>query len=658
MLGNTVYERSDYRDMSPSSREDSASLGHEESKHAIELLQNGEAVPCPRCETADEVRTSNGMRSRGVGRMKVDIVLYGGQNEGAERVGQCLQRDILGLRDPNEPPVPESAAETRARERKEKKEADKLKLEQQQQLLAVKVENNQAKGDTSIDSEVAIDSELGAFMSTEDSKDDILARAFAEEGDDSARSSVGPSILSSQPASSGRSVTIAEPIMPPKKKPQRPARLKPLPPDLLIVAGTSLKVPGTKRIVREFAKACHAQDEWLIYSSEEEDESSTAEDGPGKKRSKDAKANGDAASKPKKNRGAANGEETDEDADEDEEHEIHDPATPIRTILLNYDFPNPAREWEDVFDVWIQGDLQRAALSLFPRKQIDQDAPVDAKAIEEIVSSYTWAKFKDYLEEQRKLVKKEKKKAAVAATAGSLGARKGRLGRTVSAAAKMERTGTQSFASSTPPLLASSQAEKGTAASKAKEAKARARSLSPVKKPRANAAASGEAGAKRAGAKGGLKRSNSKKNPFLANQDASSVVSVDIPTIVEEEDVKQVQGKGRDGGTKAKKRKELPSSLNNNDAPSSKRNGWSRSATMPESELVVLIDSQAANRNGPVKEKPAMKKGTSVKDVGVGVKPSTVYGKGRGKRSSSVSVAGKEGRKSWGRTQSETAACL
>ncbi len=444
MLGNTVYERSDYRDMSPSSREDSASLGHEESKHAIELLQNGEAVPCPRCETADEVRTSNGMRSRGVGRMKVDIVLYGGQNEGAERVGQCLQRDILGCETPTSLPCPNQQPRHALVNAKRRKRQTSSSSSSSSNCLRSRSRTTKPRG-TSIDSEVAIDSELGAFMSTEDSKDDILARAFAEEGDDSARSSVGPSILSSQPASSGRSVTIAEPIMPPKKKPQRPARLKPLPPDLLIVAGTSLKVPGTKRIVREFAKACHAQDEWLIYSSEEEDESSTAEDGPGKKRSKDAKANGDAASKPKKNRGAANGEETDEDADEDEEHEIHDPATPIRTILLNYDFPNPAREWEDVFDVWIQGDLQRAACRSSPRKQIDQDAPVDAKAIEEIVSSYTWAKFKDYLEEQRKLVKKEKKKAAVAATAGSLGARKGRLGRTVSAAAKMERTGTHSL---------------------------------------------------------------------------------------------------------------------------------------------------------------------------------------------------------------------
>ena len=651
MLGNTVHHENDYRGRSPSSREGSASLGHEDSKHAIELLQNGEAVPCPRCTTADEVRTSNGMRSRGVGRMKVDIVLYGGQNEGAERVGQCLQRDILGLRDPNEPPVPESAAEARARERKEKKEAEKLEKEQQQQRTAIKEEPEKAKADVSIDSEGIVDSELGTFLPTEDSKDDILARAFAEEGDSSARSSVGPSILSSQPAASGRSITITEPVMPPKKKATRPPRLKPLPPDLLIVAGTSLKVPGTKRIVREFAKACHAQDEWLIYSSEYEDESSTAEDGgPGKKRSKDAKTTGDKPKRSCDSTGAAD----DHDDDADEDHEIHDPNTPIRTILLNYDFPNPAREWEDVFDVWIQGDLQRAALSLFPTRPIDDSAPADAKAIEQIVGSYTWAKFRDYLEEQRKLAKKEKRKAAVAATAGSLGTRKGKLGRTVSAAAKMERTAAGgSSADSTPGPSASSQVEAGKDAARAKVAKARSRSESPVKK-RPTAA---NGGVKRtvaaAGAKGGLKRSNSKNNPFL--DASSSAVSVEIPAIAEEQEGEEerpsrAQGKDSDGGKVSRRRKELPSSCAPG-APSARR-GWSRSATLPEAEpqLMVLIDSQAANSPAKV----------SVKDIGVGVKPSAVYGgvRARGKRSGSVSTAQASAKRSWSRTQSETAACL
>ncbi len=539
LLGNTVHQHSDQRDSLPASREGSASLGHEESKRAIELLQNGEAVPCPRCVTADEVRTSNNMRSRGVGRMKVDIVLYGGQNEGAERVGQCLQRDILGLRDPNEPPVPESAAETRARERKEKKQAAKLELE-----ATLKHESANA-GDASIDSESAIDSDLGALLPAQDSKDDILARAFADEAEAEA----------SEPKSGTQESAAAS-----KKKAARPPRLKPLPPDLLIVAGTSLKVPGTKRIVREFAKACHAQDEWLVYSSDDEPDTSTAED------SKKRRAT------PKPDKSVSTGTE---EGGDDQDDEIHDPSAPIRTILLNYDFPNPAREWEDVFDVWIQGDLQRAALSLFPAKPVDEAAPVEVQTIEQVVRSHTWARFSDYLDEQRKLAKKQKRAALT-------DARKGRFDRTVSAAAKMERT----QSSATPPA---------SAAAGTKSAKARSRSESPVKKRAASSAP-----AKRGG--GGLKRSTSKANPFVA-----AGVTVDIGTIAEEDE--QAQGKGRDGGTV---RKDTPPSVQPPSTAIGRKRSWARSQTMPEQQLVVLVDSQAKNCSaatyGKQKRKDAMSK--------------------------------------------------
>jgi len=52
--------------------------------------------------------------------MKVDVVLYNGENDAAEHVGACVERDLLGIRDPHEPDVPETMAETRARERKER----------------------------------------------------------------------------------------------------------------------------------------------------------------------------------------------------------------------------------------------------------------------------------------------------------------------------------------------------------------------------------------------------------------------------------------------------------------------------------------------------------------------------------------------------------
>ncbi|GAA95401.1 uncharacterized protein L969DRAFT_92533 [Mixia osmundae IAM 14324] len=68
-------------------------------------------------------------------------------------------------------------------------------------------------------------------------------------------------------------------------------------PDLLIVAGTTLKVPGTKRLVKELEK--------VIRPAE--------------------------ASKPS--------------------------ALP-QVICLNYEFPAPAKEWGEVFDCWLKADVQ------------------------------------------------------------------------------------------------------------------------------------------------------------------------------------------------------------------------------------------------------------------------------------------------------------
>ncbi|KAH8831773.1 DHS-like NAD/FAD-binding domain-containing protein [Flagelloscypha sp. PMI_526] len=78
--------------------------------------------------------------------------------------------------------------------------------------------------------------------------------------------------------------------------------------DLVLVVGTSLRVPGTKRMVREFSKAVRAR----------------------------------AATPPT----MASGPDDD---------------VPIKSIYLNFDFPAPTREWESVFDTWIQGDVQTFA---------------------------------------------------------------------------------------------------------------------------------------------------------------------------------------------------------------------------------------------------------------------------------------------------------
>ncbi len=88
-----------------------------------------------------------------------------------------------------------------------------------------------------------------------------------------------------------------------------------------------------------------------------------------------------------------------------------------------------------------------------------------------------------------------------------------------------------------------------------------------------------------------MKRSTSKANPF-----AAAGVTVDIDTIQEEdEQAQQAQGKGRDGGTV---RKDTPPSVPPPSAAIGRKRSWARSQTMPEQQLVVLVDSQASNCSG------------------------------------------------------------
>ena len=90
--------------------------------------------------------------------------------------------------------------------------------------------------------------------------------------------------------------------------------------DLLIVAGTSLRVPGTKRIVREFSKSVKASHE----------------------SSKGSRSIDSLIPSPRFS--------TDPVSEEDKQ--------PMRTIFINYEFPSPRSEWEGVFDVWVKGDAQ------------------------------------------------------------------------------------------------------------------------------------------------------------------------------------------------------------------------------------------------------------------------------------------------------------
>ncbi|UZJ53487.1 hypothetical protein CBS101457_002807 [Exobasidium rhododendri] len=334
---------------------------------AMDLLSQGESVSCVKCEDYERVRSVAGLRSRGVGIMKVDVVLYNGQNDGAEQVGECVQRDILGLRDPNETSVPESSAEKMARERKERKEREV-----------------EARGKIALTLAPILEAKTA---------DDAFANAFddGEEGggDKSETARVGVDVMQWTSSTD--------------KRQTKAPRLKPLPPDLLIVAGTSLKVPGTKRIVREFAKACHARDRRVYPSSDESEEEDCAKRISKKKES--SKARNEDGEEVKE-------EEEDDEGDSEEEDEEVDPNAPIRTILLNYDFPVPPSQWKGVFDVWVQGDVQQSALGLWEASKFPSQDSLNGFNMREdenhelTSAKLSWLDLHTTLEEERKASKK------------------------------------------------------------------------------------------------------------------------------------------------------------------------------------------------------------------------------------------------------------
>lgn len=111
--------------------------------------------------------------------------------------------------------------------------------------------------------------------------------------------------------------------------------------DLLLVVGTSLRVPGTKRIVREFSKAVRSRHAAMSAPA---DEPTTS-------------AHGLVTPTPSPRRSPAGDEEP-----------------PVRTIYLNLDFPVPTREWEGVFDVWIRGDAQEFARMVHEELEREEQA--------------------------------------------------------------------------------------------------------------------------------------------------------------------------------------------------------------------------------------------------------------------------------------------
>ncbi|KAF9237645.1 DHS-like NAD/FAD-binding domain-containing protein [Melanogaster broomeanus] len=116
--------------------------------------------------------------------------------------------------------------------------------------------------------------------------------------------------------------------------------------DVLLVVGTSLRVPGTKRIVREFSKAVRARGS---NSIKDKDNSESTPQCP-------------LTPTPTTRRSSEDG------------------CYPMKSIYLNLDFPVPTREWEGVFDAWVQGDAQSFAQMLM--EEITKEAVAKEAALE------------------------------------------------------------------------------------------------------------------------------------------------------------------------------------------------------------------------------------------------------------------------------------
>ncbi|CAO1630661.1 unnamed protein product [Jaminaea pallidilutea] len=388
----------------------------EEVKAALNELSAGETPSCPACSERDSVRLAAGLRSRGIGFLKPDVVLYNGDNKSGERVGECLERDVLGLRDRLDGRVPETFAEERVRVKREEKEKAKE--------AQVKPEPQTRDHMGSAQADSVVGSSGGAA-------EDVLGRVFEEDEEEEtsevsqqlgAPSETVTSSSGSQPSPTARLLqgvrarksmqrattqpaTLSSNLSGPIKKSPSTKPLKPLPPDLLIVAGTSLKVPGTKRVVREFAKAARARDGIIPKGCASQRRSKTPS-------SRSRSASWESAS-------ASDADGGDEEGDEDEDDDDYgvedgtDPSRPIRTILLNYDFPVPSKEWEDVFDVWIQGDVQTAAGGLWsaskgyglgsPLEPVNMDS---CEGSDDIAGVRSWETSLDTLKAEREQLKK------------------------------------------------------------------------------------------------------------------------------------------------------------------------------------------------------------------------------------------------------------
>lgn len=111
-------------------------------------------------------------------------------------------------------------------------------------------------------------------------------------------------------------------------------------PDLVLVVGTSLKVPGTVRIVKELSKVAHPAVRLGGVKTEEDafpsaSQQSTASSSGRSKRLKPA---------------------------------------PVHVVYLNNEFPTPAGQFKGVFDVWARGDIQEFVAEIAKYKPAHDEA--------------------------------------------------------------------------------------------------------------------------------------------------------------------------------------------------------------------------------------------------------------------------------------------
>lgn len=180
----------------------------------LSILASGMTTSCPACGEIEEMRAIMGERSRGVGRLKPDVVLYGESHKEGEKIGTITRRDLMGAR-----------------------------------------------------------------------------------------------------------------------------------PDLLIVVGTSLKVPGTRLLVKELSKVIRP-----VNLPREEDEDDFEMPAASGSTSKSTSTRGGTMSPAKKRTVKPRG---------------------VQTIFLNAEFPTAGKEWSGVFDVWARGDVQEFVALLDAAQQAE-----------------------------------------------------------------------------------------------------------------------------------------------------------------------------------------------------------------------------------------------------------------------------------------------